>query len=45
MRAMFAVIWHFWLGVALTIGAVLTVVAMVAGYFRSVESQRYPKGR
>jgi hypothetical protein len=45
MRVMFAVIWHFWLGVALTIGAVLAVVTMVAGYFRSVESQRYPKGR
>ena len=45
MRVMFAVIWHFWLGVALAIGAVATVIAMVAGYFRTVESQRYPKGR
>lgn len=45
MRGMFAVIWHFWLGVALAIGAVATVAMMVAGYFRTVESQRYPKGR
>ena len=45
MRVMFAVIWHFWLGVALTIGAVLMVAKMVVDYFRTVESQRYPKGR
>jgi len=45
MRVMFAVIWHFWLGVALAIGAVGAVIAMVFGYFRTVESQRYPKGR
>lgn len=45
MRAMLAVIWHFWLGVALAAGAVATVVVMVVGYFKTVESQRYPKGR
>jgi hypothetical protein len=42
MRGMLAVIWHFWLGVALAAGAILTVVAMVGGYFKTVESQRYP---
>ena len=45
MRVMLAVIWHFWLGVALAGGAILTVIAMVAGYFKTVESTRYPKGR
>lgn len=45
MRVMLAVIWHYWLGAALAIGAVATVVMMVAGYFKTVESQRYPKGR
>ena len=45
MRVMLAVIWHFWLGVALAIAAVATVVAMVGGYFKTVESQRYPKDR
>lgn len=42
MRGMLAVIWHFWLGVALAAGAILTVVKMVVDYFRTVESQRYP---
>lgn len=45
MRVMLAVIWHFWLGVALAAGAVATVAAMVGGYFKTVESQRYPKGK
>ena len=45
MRVMFAVIWHYWLGVALAIGAVATIGMMVAGYFKTVESQRYPKDR
>jgi hypothetical protein len=45
MRGMLAVVWHYWVGVAIAIGAVATVVAMVAGYFKSVESTRYPKGR
>jgi hypothetical protein len=46
MRVMLAaVIWHYWLGVALAIGAVGMIVKMVADYFRTVESQRYPKGK
>lgn len=44
MRGMFAVIWTFWIGFVLAIGALLTVVAMVAGYLKTVESTRYPKG-
>lgn len=45
MRVMLAVIWHYWLGVALAIGAVAMIGKMVADYFRTVESQRYPKGK
>jgi hypothetical protein len=45
MRGMLAVVWHYWVGVALAIGAIATGVAMVVGYFKSVESPRYPKGR
>ena len=45
MRVMFAVIWHYWLGVALALGAVATIGMMVVGYFKTVESQRYPKGK
>ena len=40
-----AQVWHYWVGVVIAISAILGVVALVAGYFRSVESTRYPKGR
>jgi hypothetical protein len=39
-----APVWHYWLGAVLAIASVLTVVAVVAGYLRKVESTRYPKG-
>jgi len=42
---MLAVVWHYWIGAALVIGAVLTIAALAAGYLRTVESTRYPKGR
>jgi hypothetical protein len=45
MRGMFAVVWHYWIGVAIAIGAVATLVAVIAGYLKTVESTRYPKGR
>ncbi|CAN5517298.1 MAG: hypothetical protein H0X61_03865 [Acidimicrobiia bacterium] len=38
-------IWHFWIGVVLTLAAVATVVALVAGYMKNVSSQRYPGKR
>ncbi|CAN5795054.1 hypothetical protein BH20ACT4_BH20ACT4_07150 [soil metagenome] len=38
-------IWHFWIGVVLTLAAVATVVALVAGYIKNVSSQRYPGKR
>ncbi len=40
---LFAVVWHFWIGFFLTIGSVLTVVALVAGYLKTVQGPRYPK--
>lgn len=42
---MFAVVWHYWIGVALIVGAVATVGSLVVGYLKNVESTRYPKGR
>ena len=42
---MLAVVWHYWIGVALAIGAVGTIGAMGAAYMKKVESIRYPKGR
>jgi hypothetical protein len=45
MRGMLAVVWHFWVGVAMFIGAVATMGALVLGYFKDVESNRYPRDR
>jgi hypothetical protein len=42
---MLAVVWHYWIGVALIVGAVLTIGALAAGYLFNVERTRYPKGR
>ena len=42
---MLAVVWHYWIGVALAIGAVATIGALGANYLKKVESIRYPKGR
>jgi hypothetical protein len=43
--SMFAVVWHYWIAVALILGVVGTLGALAAGYLRNVESTRYPKGR
>ena len=43
MRPMLAVVWHYWIGVALMLGAVGTLGALAFGYLRNVESTRYPK--
>jgi hypothetical protein len=46
MRGMLAaMVWHYWVGVVIAISAVAGAVALVAGYFRTVESTRYPKER
>ena len=42
---MLAVVWHYWIGVALAIGAVATIGALGVNYLKKVESIRYPKGR
>jgi hypothetical protein len=42
---MLAVIWHYWIGVALAVGAIVTLGALIAAYLTKVESTRYPKGR
>ena len=34
--------WHFWIAVVLTPGAVLTVLAVVVGYFVKVVRPQYP---
>jgi hypothetical protein len=38
-----AVVWHWWIGVALFLGSLLTVVAIVAGYLMKVQAMKYPR--
>jgi formate-dependent nitrite reductase membrane component NrfD len=40
-----AEVWHWWIGVVLTVVAVGAGVALVGGYLKTVESQRYPGGK
>jgi hypothetical protein len=40
-----AKVWHYWIAVPLAAGAVLSVVSLVAGYVRKVQSVKYPKTR
>ena len=40
---MFAVIWHFWIGLFLAIGSLGAIIAVIVGYVVKVESPRYPK--
>jgi cell division protein FtsW (lipid II flippase) len=36
-------VWHYWVGLVLLVAAILSVLAMVAGYLRKVETLRHPK--
>ena len=45
MHPMLAVVWHYWIAVALVLGVVGTLGMLAAGYLKNVESTRYPKGR
>ena len=38
-------IWHWWIGVLLTLGAVLVTAGLIAAYLKSVTSQHYPGKR
>ena len=44
-RMLAAEIWFWWIGVVLAIVGVLSVLALVAGYLKTVSSQRYPTKR
>ena len=45
MRTMIAVVWHYWIGVALALGALATVGGVAAAYLKKVEATRYPRER
>ncbi|HUF34036.1 MAG TPA: hypothetical protein VMN58_12595 [Acidimicrobiales bacterium] len=36
-------VWHYWIAVPLTAGAVLAVVATAIGYLKKVKSAQYPR--
>lgn len=38
-----AVVWHFWIALPLTVGAIVAIVASIAGYLQKVTYQRYPR--
>ncbi len=40
---MLAVVWHYWIAVALTIPAILLVIATIIGYLVKVVGPRYPR--
>jgi hypothetical protein len=35
--------WHYWMAVPIVIGGVALVIGGIAGYFRKVQSVKYPK--
>ena len=43
MSVVSAVVWHFWIAVALAVPAVLAVLATAIGYVTKVSKTRYPK--
>jgi hypothetical protein len=38
-----AVVWHYWIGVAIFIPAILLLLWTIFGYFIKVSRTRYPK--
>jgi len=38
-------VWHWWIGVLLTLGIVLLVVVIAVTYLATVTAQKYPRGK
>jgi hypothetical protein len=38
-----AEVWHYWVGVVVAIGTILSVLALVVGYLVKVVAPQYPK--
>lgn len=41
MQPVLAVIWHYWLAVALFVPGVLLIIATIVGYLKKVVAPRY----
>lgn len=42
---MLAVIFHFWLGLLLTLAGIAATVALVGGYLKNVSALKFPNGK
>jgi len=40
---MFAVVWHYWIGVALAVPSILLIIATIVGYVVKVVIPRYER--
>jgi hypothetical protein len=40
-----AQIWHWWIGLIMLLAGGLATVGLIAGYLKTVSSQRYPGGK
>ncbi|MDH3752629.1 MAG: hypothetical protein OEU32_02055 [Acidimicrobiia bacterium] len=38
-----AVVWHWWIAIPLTVGAVLLILATIGGYINKVLRPQYPR--
>lgn len=38
-----SMVWHYWIGLAIALGAVATVIMLAVGYLKNVESGRFPR--
>ena len=40
-----AEVWHWWIGIVLTLGIALGCLSLIPLYMKSVSSQKYPGGK
>lgn len=40
-----AYVWHWWIGLALVLLAVVILVVLVGGYLATVSAKKYPSGK
>lgn len=45
LRSMIGVVWHFWIGIALSGLVVAATLGVVAYYLIAVQSKKYPSGK
>jgi hypothetical protein len=43
MRPMLAVVWHFWIAVAIVVPTILALIFIAVGYVAKVVAPRYPR--